>query len=320
MVKSFIINSNYLIIKIVNTIFFAIFIFSYVLEEAKMIETLNGYHEIVNFTDRPMYRLYHNVEAEDYPPHWHSNPEIIMPIKNGYIVEIGTDRYELKENDIIFISSAAIHHLMAPPEGERLIFQPDFTLLTVLPELSSAMTIMSPATLITKEDNPELSSQLNRLMLEIEKEYFGKTPLSGANIYSMLIEMFVATARNYTGNATGFDVSHDKQLEYTEKFISVCEYVNEHFAEDLNLDEVSNMSGFSKFHFTRLFKQFTGKTFYRYVNMKRIENAEKLLVNPSASVTEVAIHSGYSSLPAFVRMFKLIKGCTPTEFRKMHVR
>jgi AraC-like DNA-binding protein len=54
--------------------------------------------------------------------------------------------------------------------------------------------------------------------------------------------------------------------------------------------------------------------------MKRIENAEKLLVDPTTSVTEVAIHSGYSSLPAFVRMFKQIKGCTPTEFRKMRAR
>ncbi|MCR4923732.1 MAG: AraC family transcriptional regulator [Lachnospiraceae bacterium] len=284
-----------------------------------MIETLNGYHEIVNFKDRPLYRLYHNTESEDYPRHWHSNPEIIMPVKNGYTVEIGDKLYELKENDIIFISSAAIHHLMAPPSGERLIFQPDFSLLAFLPELSSALTIMSPAIIISREKDSELAPRLNHLMLEIEKEYFGKAPLSGANIYSMLIEMFVNVGRKYGNTASSFDVSHDKQIEYTEKFLSICDYINLHFAEDLNLDDISSMCGFSKFHFTRLFKQFTGKTFYYYVNTKRIENAGKLLVNPRASITEVAINSGYSSLPAFVRMFKQIKGVTPSEFRKMHV-
>lgn len=282
-----------------------------------MIETLKGYHETVNFKDRPMFRFYHNEEAENYPPHWHSNPEIIMPIRNGYDVILGEEHYALSEYDIILISSSTIHHLIAPDDGERLIFQPDYSLITTLPELSSAMTLLSPAVIIKKDD--EIEPKLKELLLTIEKEYFSKSPFAGAHIYSMLIEMLVTIGRKYSTSADGFAVSRDKQQEYAEKFMGVCEYINAHFAEDLSLEEVAEMSGFSKFHFTRLFKQFTGKTFYRYVNMKRIEHAEILLTEPSATITEIAIHSGFSSLPAFVRMFKLIKGCTPTEFRKMRV-
>ena len=57
--------------------------------------------------------------------------------------------------------------------------------------------------------------------------------------------------------------SRDKQQEYAEKFMEVCEYINAHFSEDLKLEDVAEMAGFSKFHFTRLFKQFTGKTIAR---------------------------------------------------------
>jgi AraC-like DNA-binding protein len=283
-----------------------------------MIESLKGYHETVNFKERPMFRLYHNIEAENYPPHWHSNPEIIMPIKSGYDVILGDTKYSLSEGDIIFISSSTIHHLIAPENGERLIFQPDYALIATLPELSSAVTMLSPATVIWKDKDTDIAPQLKELLLNIEKEYYSKTPLAGAYIYSMLIEMLVAIGRKYSTSTAGFDVSRDKQQEYAEKFMEVCEYINAHFNEDLKLEEVAEMAGFSKFHFTRLFKQFTGKTFYRYVNLKRIEHAEMLLTEPSATVTEIAIHSGFSSLPAFVRMFKLIKGCTPTEFRRMH--
>ncbi|MBQ2453727.1 MAG: helix-turn-helix transcriptional regulator [Lachnospiraceae bacterium] len=283
-----------------------------------MIESLKGYHETVNFKERPMFRLYHNDEAEDYPPHWHSNPEIIMPLKSGYDVILGETKYSLGEDDIIFISSSTIHNLIAPPKGERLIFQPDFSLITTLPELSSAVTMLSPAIVIWKDKDTDIAPRLKELLLNIEKEYYSKTPLAGANIYSMLIEMLVTIGRKYSTSTAGFDVSRDKQQEYAEKFMEVCEYINAHFSEDLKLEDVAEMAGFSKFHFTRLFKQFTGKTFYRYVNLKRIEHAEMLLTEPSASVTEIAIHSGFSSLPAFVRMFKLIKGCTPTEFRRMH--
>ena len=53
--------------------------------------------------------------------------------------------------------------------------------------------------------------------------------------------------------------------------------------------------------------------------MKRIEHAQKLLANPGISVTEVALNSGFSSLSAFIRMFKLINHCTPTEYRNMFI-
>ena len=90
--------------------------------------------------------------------------------------------------------------------------------------------------------------------------------------------------------------------------------------KDLSLDEVARIAGFSKYHFSRLFKQFTNETFYKYLNKRRIEYAERLLANSEFSVTEVALQAGFPSLSAFIRMFKLFKQCTPTEFRNMHMQ
>ncbi len=283
-----------------------------------MIETLRGYHETVNFREQAMFKLYHNHEAENYPPHWHSNPEIIMPLKGGYTVMASDRNYRLTKDDMIIISSGTVHQLSAPKKGERLILQPDFSLITAVPELSSAMTILSPIAIIKKSEDPATASHCRKLMLSIENEYFSGRPFSGPSIYSKFIELLVIVSRKYSTRTVSFDVSYDKQKEYTEKFINICEYINVHFADDLTLEKAATSAGFSKFHFARLFKQFTGKTFYRYVNMKRIENAEFLLVQPEITITEVAIRSGYSSLPSFARMFKLIKNCTPTEFKKMY--
>ena len=86
----------------------------------------------------------------------------------------------------------------------------------------------------------------------------------------------------------------------------------------MSLDDAANLAGFSKYHFTRLFKDFTGYSFYKYLNKKRIEHAERLLIDPEVLITEAALQSGFSSLSSFIRMFKIIKGCTPTEFRNMN--
>ena len=82
--------------------------------------------------------------------------------------------------------------------------------------------------------------------------------------------------------------------------------------------EIAGMTGFSKFHFSRLFKEFTGTSFYKYLNVRRISHAERLLLDPQLNVTDAAVLSGFNSISAFMRMFKIIKGCTPTEFRNLY--
>ena len=54
-----------------------------------MIENLNGIRETVNYRKDTRLRLYNNVQIEDYPDHWHTPVEIIMPIENIYSVVVG---------------------------------------------------------------------------------------------------------------------------------------------------------------------------------------------------------------------------------------
>ena len=115
-----------------------------------------------------------------------------------------------------------------------------------------------------------------------------------------------------------FDAGPQKQKEYLDRFLSICNYIDEHCTEDLSLDQVAKTAGFSKYHFTRLFKQFTNVSFYKYVNQKRIEKAAEMLTEPNISITNVALSCGFESLSSFIRMFKIVKGCSPTEFRNMY--
>ena len=284
-----------------------------------MIENLRGLSETVNFKKDTGFRLYDNNEYEEYPDHWHTALEIIMPLKNTYTVTVESDPYTLEVGDILIISSGVIHS-MAPIEGERIIFQPDYHLLHQIHEADAVLTILSPVRLITPKTDPDIYDELRSLIMDIKEEYFGTNFLSEAVIYEKMLHFFVLIGRKYYGNSTSFDVTRNKQKEYMEKFMSICNYINEHCTDNLTLEETARMAGFSKFHFTRLFKQFSGLSFYKYVNKKRIERAEQLLINPSISVTEAALQSGFSSLSAFIRMFKLMKGCTPTEFRDLYTR
>ena len=62
-----------------------------------MIKILNGIHETVAYNSMNGLNLYHNREAEDYPIHWHTPLEIIMPVEGIYTVVIDDVPHTFKE-------------------------------------------------------------------------------------------------------------------------------------------------------------------------------------------------------------------------------
>lgn len=283
-----------------------------------MIKYLNGIKETVDFDPEAMLMLYDNTDYEEYPIHWHSPIEIIMPLEGNYSLECDDVFYNLREEDILIISPGTLHHIYAH-HGRRIIFQIDCPKLLSLGELESSLSLMPAATLITPEDYPQIHSKCTRLLLEIVDEYFGKASLRGASIVQKFLELIILVRRYGELNDNRFaNIRPGKQQEYSEKFFSICEYINQHCTEDLSLDEIASMAGFSKYHFSRLFKEFAGVSFYKYLNARRIAYAEKLLLDPRMNVSEIAARSGFNSISAFMRMFKLIRNCTPTQFRKLN--
>lgn len=282
-----------------------------------MIEHLNGMHEIVNYKENTSLRLYSNTQAEDYPEHWHTPVEIIMPLENIYSVSVNQRTVTLYPGDIILICPGVIHSLKAPADGRRIIFQADITMFVSIRSFSSIISHISPMLIITEKNSPKIYPQLFRLLLQIMEEYDNNSFLLETIAYSKLLEIFSLIGNDMTSLAERLCHGGHVHREYSEKFLFICDYINEHCCEELSLNDIAKLAGFSKYHFTRLFKQFTTTTFYQYLNQKRIEHARILLQDPDISVTNAALSCGYTSLSAFIRMFKMVNGCTPTEYRKL---
>ena len=119
-----------------------------------MIHHLSGIHETADYRTDTRICLYYNDENENYPPHWHTPFEVIMPVKNGYTVVVGEQHYELREGDILLICPGIVHELFAPESGERIIFQPSLSQIQIR-ELDLLISLLRPAVLITPEEFPD---------------------------------------------------------------------------------------------------------------------------------------------------------------------
>ncbi len=93
-------------------------------------------------------------------------------------------------------------------------------------------------------------------------------------------------------------------------------YFNEHYSENISIDEYAESNHVSVSWFIRNFKHCTGFTPMQYILSKRIYNAEVLLQDPTYNVTEIARIVGYDNPLYFSRIFKKAKGLSPSEYRK----
>lgn len=285
-----------------------------------MIESLNGAKETVSYRDHPGIRIYLNQEAEDYPMHWHTAAEVIMPIENNYSAVVDDTRIVLNPGDILIIPPGELHQLFAPETGKRVIMQFDSTLLYPLNGFDSTFHLLRPYIIIASHQDQELHGALKPLLLELMDEYFSGSLLKEASAYAMLIQFFVVLGRNYMHLERRFPnrKSQKQQHKYIDKLLEVCNYINEHCTEEIQVEKLAELAGISKFHFMRLFKQFMGISYYTYLNQHRIMHAEKLLIDPNLSIMEVAMSSGFGSLPTFNRVFKSYKKCTPSDYKQLH--
>ena len=287
-----------------------------------MIKILNGIRETVDYDLFSSIKLYRNTQDEDYPLHWHPAMEIIMPVKNNYTVVIDEVSHTVGEEDIFIIPPGTLHHLIAPSSdggGERLIMLFDYGLICNIEGVDSLIHSLHPYALITREEYPELNRELRSYLNEINREYNGKTPFTEALIYSLMIRFFVTIGRaNFDASEKFPYIASNKQHEYIEKFMNVCNYINDHCTENITVDTLADLAGFSKFHFSRLFKQFSGVSCYEYLMQRRIAHVETLLIQPDISITEAAMRSGFGSLSSFNRIFKAAKHCTPSEYKMLN--
>ena len=102
-----------------------------------------------------------------------------------------------------------------------------------------------------------------------------------------------------------------------EEMENARRYFNEHYNENINIEEFAISRSMSVSWFLRNFKQVAGMSPMHYILMTRINNAVSLLETTDYNVNEISTIVGYENPMYFSRLFKKQKGVSPTEYRKL---
>jgi AraC-like DNA-binding protein len=93
-------------------------------------------------------------------------------------------------------------------------------------------------------------------------------------------------------------------------------YIDEHFADSLDLENIADAACFSKYHFLRIFRKIYGSTPHQYLTAVRVKKAALLLAE-GVSVKEACFSVGFESVGSFTGLFKRRMGVSPAAFQRL---
>jgi AraC-like DNA-binding protein len=99
-----------------------------------------------------------------------------------------------------------------------------------------------------------------------------------------------------------------------QRIVQAKIYIDEHYAEKIDVENIADEAYFSKFHFIRLFKKAVGRTPHQYLTWVRVHKAKELLEGEH-SITDVCFAVGFESPGAFATVFKRVAGETPSAYQ-----
>lgn len=281
-------------------------------------------NKILKFTSRqvmnsPDFEFFHYSDNHSLNVEYHNHDfyEIFFFLsgKVKYIIEGKT--YNLKPNDILLTNNKELHKPIIENglNYERIVIwvNPKFvetinnneTNLTLCFEDSSKhhYNLLRP--------NIKLFHIIKDIYMKLEKAYtsndYGDILLRRVYITELLIYL----------NKAYFDTSKEIELDikHNSKISDIVHYINENLCEDLSLDTLSQKFYISKYHLSRLFKQYVGFTIHQYIIKKRLIIA-KIHLHDGASIDSAYIYSGFNNYPNFIKAFKDEFGFSPKKYVK----
>jgi len=259
-----------------------------------------------------------------FPCPWHFHPEyelVLITSSTGRRM-VGDHIGYFEKDDLVFMGPKLPHVWMNDPAyingeadeqadgiviqfvekflGEKFLNIPEMEGFKKILDLSSHGMVIKGAT------RDQISSLMKKMM-----------GMGGLKRLAALFTIFdiLSTTTEYELLASPGYVQ-TTQLQCSDRFSKVTEYIMRNFDNDITLPEVASVSNMAVTTFCNFFKEHYRVTFIEYLNTVRIGYACKLLAEKNVNIVEAAYASGYKNLANFNRQFKKFKHMTPTEFRK----
>lgn len=251
--------------------------------------------------------------------HWHDHIEWIYVLKGQAVVQVDGSFELLKQGELTFVNAKQLH--------SAVVHAPDTALICIV----FHETLVRGSGLDITEFHyfvPYLHGQrrwpsrmrahdpymgdINDAFTRLLQEFDRKQPGYELLVKAELLRIFGLYFRFAEQSASQLPAREQKPYNFTH----LLEALRERYREPITVGNAARQVSLSPNHFCKVFKQVTGKTFVDYIHTLRVQEAERLLLETDEPIASIADRVGFSTPTYFERVFKKVRGMTPSSARK----
>ncbi|QHV94124.1 AraC family transcriptional regulator [Spirosoma endbachense] len=263
------------------------------------------------------FRVVHSTEPETCRVYWHYHPEyeiVFIPSGDGQR-RVGTNVSRYEGGELVFIGPNLPHlNFSYGKEGqfEEIVVQmrDDFLGETFLqkPELKGVQRLFERAHRgLTFGGNTK--QKVGPWLAQLPDQSPFERLLTLLRVLQQLAD--ASDVEPLHADGVRFDLNPKEQ----ERINRVCQYVEQHYAQPVDVREVADLASLTVPAFCRYFKRMTHLTFTDFVNEYRVNQARRMLQS-SRTVADVGFAVGFNNLSHFNKTFRAVTGQTPSAYRK----
>lgn len=248
--------------------------------------------------------------------HWHDELELLIVVEGSIGLKVGYEWFYLKRGDIMLINSDEIHSIKETDEKNKIVCVymdcnicyekfSDFYEIVAIWTYKEAYEKLN-------QNKKAILDNVSYLATVLEEGYDKDKIMQG---YETLLKSLVYCYRIDITNpdGTAFQITDEKK----DVIYRIIKYLYSNYDHKVNLQDISEKEYMSLFYLSHSFKDITGYSFRDWLNFVRVEKAEKLLLNSSLPITEIAYQCGFSDVRYFNKHFIKWYKITPNKYRNL---
>ena len=264
------------------------------------------------------FRFFHLKDSHTAPIeyHYHDFQKIVIFFSGNVTYMVEGKVYQLMPWDILLINHHEMHKPIIQPgvPYDRIILWLNREFLTQdslkqyhLDDCFQE-TIAKKSNLLRTEAKYRM--KFSNLLHELEDSFHSKEYANELYTNTLFLQLMIVMNRMQDSAPLMETQSSIQSNKHVDSLIS---YISENLSGDLSIDALSNALYLSSSYLMHKFKEVTGTSLHNYITKKRLTNALELM-REGTPITTASLQSGYSDYSTFLRTFRKVYHCTPTEY------
>lgn len=284
--------------------------------------------EKVTFRDEPLLWSHRSISARHFSGfyHWHQCCEMLFVHEGNGSVIVNRKTHEIRRGMVFFFQPFQLHKVYAnvSPEQPYIRSKIHFNPYDFEEKLRPFTILHSRYLQLWQGNHPLQAFDMGEAFEYVEQALAmharqtltleGGREAEFEHALMLIIQMLNALSpligSHRPNAAPGIQ---PRPFTYAEK---IMHWIEEHYMEDIKLDDIAEALHLSKFYLSRLFRNETGSSISQYLTARRIKIACRLLQTTDDSVERIGGEVGIPNPSYFIRLFKKVVGTTPLKYRQ----